>query len=86
MAITQLELWKNHAVTDVNTISEFLDRYYKHDRYKGRGEEYASCLLSSHENDFIKHGVDTISHHDSNTGTVVAFYDMATLKQATNGS
>ena len=72
--ITPFELFKNDAVNDVTTVSEFLSRYYKPDRYTGRGKEYAAVLLESHEHDFKMHGVDWISHHDSITGRGVSFY------------
>ena len=74
MTTTPFQLYRNFAVTDVKTIQDFLNRYYKHDRYKGRGEKYAVCLLASHTETLEEHGVDWISHHDSNTGTVVSFY------------
>jgi len=56
------------------SVSDFLDRYYKPDRYKGRGEEYAKCLLASHEANYERDGYDIISHHDSVTGNVVAYF------------
>ena len=71
---TPFELFKDRAVTDVKTVAEFLERYYKRNRYAGRGKEYAVCLLKSHEESFKNHGVDWISHHDSNTGDIVSFY------------
>lgn len=74
--ITPFELFKDYAITDagVRTVAEFLTRYYKPNRYTDREEEYAACLLASHEVDFWKHGVDWISPHDSVTGRIVAFY------------
>ena len=68
------ELFKRYAVTEVKTVSEFLARYYKQQRYAGRGEDFASALLKSHEEDFAKDGVDWISRYDSNTGEIVSFY------------
>ena len=62
-------------VKDVKTVDEFLDKYYKPDRYRGRGAEYAAVLLKSHTNDFNQHGYDIISHHDCVTGCVVALYE-----------
>lgn len=72
--ITAFELFRSCRVTDVKTVAEFLDRYYRKDRYTGRGTEYAAVLLESHEADFDKFGVDWISQHDSNTSEVVSFY------------
>ena len=71
---TPFELFKSNRVTDVKTVAEFLDRYYRPDKYTGRGEEYAAAILKSHEEDFNKSGVDCISKHDSSTGSVVSFY------------
>lgn len=68
------DLFRQYTVTDVATVAEFLRRYYKPDRYTGRGAEYAAVLLASHQADFDRDGFDIISHHDSVTGQVVAFY------------
>lgn len=65
------------AVTDVNSVTEFLARYYKPDRYHGRDREtpgYSAGLLASHEADYQRHGFDIISRHDSVTGKVVAYF------------
>lgn len=68
------QIFKDCKVDDVKTVSEFLDKYYKHDRYKGRGEEYAAVVLNSHEEDLKKYDMDWMSKHESRTGEVVAFY------------
>lgn len=68
------EIFKSCAVTDVKTVAEFLDKYYRKDRYTGRGEEYAKEVLRNHEAGFKELGVDWISKHESLTGAVVAFY------------
>lgn len=49
-------------------IEEFLDRYYKPTRYRGRGKEYAQALLASHTTDYQTDGYDVISKFDSVTG------------------
>jgi len=61
-------------VVNCDTTEEFLDRYYKPDRFRGRGEEYAQVLIDSHEQDFIKDGYDLISYHDSVLGVTVWRY------------
>lgn len=71
---TAFDLFKSYKVNDVNSVAEFLDRYYKKDRYTGRGKEYAAAVLKSHEKCFEVDGVDWISKHESRTGEVVAFY------------
>lgn len=59
---------------EATSVIDFLEKYYKKDRYTGRGAEYAAALLASHEKDFREYGYDIISHHDSVTGEVVAFF------------
>lgn len=71
--MTTYELFKKHEVK-AEGIADFLARYYKPDRYTGPGDEYAKTLLKSHEADFNSAGVDIISHHDSVTGKIVAYY------------
>lgn len=60
-------------VTDVETVEQFLEKYYMHRRYHGRGEEYAAGLLRSHQERFNTLGYDLISRHDSNCGEAVWF-------------
>ena len=66
-------MFENNRV-DAESVSDFLDRYYKKDRYHGRGADYAAALLASHEHNFEVNGYDIISRHDSVTGEVVAFF------------
>jgi len=37
-------------------VADFLARYYRPDRYHGRGEEYAAALLASHQRHFDEYG------------------------------
>jgi hypothetical protein len=69
----KFESFKKYEV-QANSVADFLQRFYKADRYHGRGKEYAAVLLTSHEADFAAEGFDIISHHDSVTGNVVSFY------------
>jgi hypothetical protein len=62
------------CAVEAASVADFLDRYYKPERYRGRGPEYAATLLASHEADFARGGFDLISHHDSVTGLTVAFF------------
>ena len=71
---TPYEVFEDCKVTDVNSVTEFLDRYYRKDRYTGRGEEYAAVVLASHKKMFELWGMDWIARHESVTGGVVAFY------------
>ena len=59
---------------ECDTLEHFLDRYYKPDRYHGRGKEYAAAILESHREDLKKYGYDIIAKHDSVTGSVVAWF------------
>ena len=59
---------------EAESVADFLARYYKPERYTGRGEEYAAHLLASHEEHLAEEGYDFITHHDSITGRVVSFY------------
>jgi len=66
-------MFENNAVS-ADSVEDFLDRYYKPQRFRGRGEEYAQALIASHQADFDRYGYDIISHHDSVTGRVVAWF------------
>lgn len=70
--ITAFELFSKYAVK-ASSIEDFLTRYYKPERYTGRGKEYAAILLASHKQCLEKDGIDIISHFDSVTGNVVAY-------------
>lgn len=59
---------------EAESVADFLARYYRPERYHGRGDDYAAGLLASYEADFARHGYTFISHHDSVTGRVVAFF------------
>ena len=67
------EPFRDRAVHAVS-IEDFLDRYYRPQRFRGRGDEYAGQLIASHQRSFDKFGYDIISHHDSVTGRVVAWF------------
>lgn len=59
---------------DAESVADFLTRYYKPDRYTGRGADYAACLLASKEEEVTTKGFALISHHDSITGNPVSYY------------
>jgi len=71
--MTLKDLWRKYQV-EADSVEDFLARYYKVSRYTARGEEYAAALRASNERDLERDGVTIISHHDSKTGEVVAFY------------
>lgn len=57
-----------------DSVADFLERYYKRDRYHGRGEAYAAVLLASYESEAAEKGCCWISYHDSVTGECVSYY------------
>lgn len=67
--------FRQYQVNDVETVEAFLNRYYRPDRYTGRGDDYAASLLASYRHEFVERGFVFISHHDSVTGRTVAFFD-----------
>ena len=71
--MTPNELFAKYKVA-ADSVEDFLQRYYKNDRYIGRGADYAKALLSSYKNDFETIGCCWISHHDSATGAIVSYY------------
>lgn len=71
--MTLYEKFKECAVP-ATSVQDFLARYYKAERYTGRGEEYAQGLLASYQKEFETEGYVFISRHDSNTGKSVSFY------------
>lgn len=75
------DTFKKYRVNDVNSVAEFLDKYYKTDRYYSRDKYfpelengYSGYLLNNYEQEFRKNGFCFILHHDSRTGDIVAFY------------
>lgn len=56
------------------SVTDFLARYYKPERYTGRGAEYAAVMLASHEMDYKSDGYTIISKFDSVTGDVVSYW------------
>jgi hypothetical protein len=56
------------------SVKDFLARYYRPERYTGRGVEYATSLLGKYQDEFKQDGFVFISCHDSVTGRVVAYY------------
>ena len=54
----------------MDKVQKFLEKFYKPDRYHGRGQEYAELLLNSYRKEYKKTGYILISRHDSVTGKV----------------
>lgn len=68
------QLFKKYAVSDVQTVDQLLDRYYKPERYTGRGEQYANTLRSTYCQEYDTNGYVVITAHESITGQAVALY------------
>lgn len=62
------------AVSDCSTVEEFARKYRKADRFTARGKEYVAVVMNSHYEELSERGYASISHHDSNTGTFVTFF------------
>lgn len=60
-------------ITDCKTVEEFCRRYYKPDRFIGRGKDYAAACIYSHKEDCDKYGYTLLSRHDNITGEVIKF-------------
>lgn len=58
-------------------VEDFLSTYYRPNRYKGRGKEYAAGLLASAQARFEQYGHTLISRHDSTLGQAVWYYGTA---------
>ena len=76
---------KDCIVTDVYTVEQFLDRYYKEDRYKGRGKDYEKQLLQSYRNELKEQGYCCISHHNNTTGKFICFTNDKNFKEQFSG-
>jgi hypothetical protein len=66
--------FKKYAINDVKNMEEFLQKYTKHDRHYGRGEEYAKSRIKSYQEKFDRDGFTFMSRHESVTGQIVSFY------------
>lgn len=66
--------FKKYRVVDVNSLEDFCAKYYKHDRFAGRGKEYVDAILEGNRKFLKEDGYTIISHHDSVTGRVVSYY------------
>lgn len=59
---------------EASSIEDFLEKYYKRERYQARGAEYAAVVLAWHKKRFEEYGYDIISRHESVTGQVVSYF------------
>jgi len=75
------DMWRKVEQTDIKTVEEFLNKYCKHERYKGRGQDYADTVLNSAKESLKNKGNTILSRHESVTGQVVAFYRELTSEE-----
>jgi len=66
--------WYKKYKVQAASVADFLDRYYKTNRYYWRGVEYAALLLKRYEKEFADQGYVFISRHDSKTGEIVSYF------------
>lgn len=59
---------------EADSVEDYLDKHYKPDRFRGRGENYARALIASYEREFAKRGYCFTSHHDSVCGQTIIWY------------
>lgn len=72
--LTFPDVFRLCRVTDVKTVDEFLNRYYRSDKLIGRGGGiYKRVIFETCKRDLVEFGITWISKHNSTTGQVVAF-------------
>lgn len=70
---TSYEMFKKYKV-EANGVEDFLKKYTKYDRHEGRGKDYVECRIKSYKEELKECGFCFMSHHDSVTGEIVAYY------------
>ncbi len=76
MKVTQFDLFEKYAVTDCETLLDFINRYRRVDRFTERDKYmpgYSKAIIKTHQDEFEKHGIAWIGNHESNTGKIVSF-------------
>ena len=71
--MTLYERMKKYKV-EADSVEDFLNKYYKPERYTDRGEEYAQYLLQQYKEELKEKGYCFISGHDCVMGRAVAYY------------
>ena len=73
MDISQYRGTLENIAVEADSIEDYLNRYYRPDRYRMRGDEYAAGLLRSYQKTFKKFGYVITSKHDNITGHIIAW-------------
>jgi len=71
--MTKTNPFAENAV-QAESLEDFYTRYYQHDRYAGRGQEYVEACLKSGREELEKYGYTIITHQSSVTGQTVAYF------------
>ncbi len=71
--INLYEHFKQYKV-EADSVEDYLKKYTKQHQHEGRGAEYVACRIESHKAELNKYGFCFITHHDSVTGEIVAYY------------
>lgn len=50
------------------SVEEFLEKYTKYERHKGRGVEYANERILTYKKELVNNGFTFLSRHESITG------------------
>jgi hypothetical protein len=69
----QANRWRKYEVK-APTLLQFLEQYHRHDRFRGRGEDYAQACIESHRVAVEKQGYTLLSRHDNATGQPVTWF------------
>ena len=80
-SLSLFEMFKQFAVSGCQSVDEFALKYYKPERYSGRGDEYASICLNHLKEDVRLSGYCILSNFESITGDYVAFYPVPTMAE-----
>ena len=66
------ERMKKYKV-EADSVEDFLKKYYKPERYTGRGKEYAQYLLQKYNKELEEQGYCFISPHDCVMGRAAVY-------------
>lgn len=66
--------WLVDCYVPAESVEDYLNRYYKNERYKGRGKEYADMLLKGYKEGLEEDGCVRTSKHESVTGEYICWW------------
>lgn len=59
---------------EAESVEDYLNRHYRPERFRGRGEEYATRLIASYQRELEQYGYCLTSHHDTIYGRAIVWY------------